>query len=132
MELYLKNWYAKFFDELTLTTKLRVVSSFVKEQVIRKMDGQFDFNNFELIFRFNLRDFASNVSSLDGLKFLGVSGATVLGIRELHSKSTSLTTGQQLLHQPILLQADWLIIMNVEFISQTQQLFKTFINISTN
>jgi len=86
MELYLRNWYDKFLDELTRTKKLRVVSPFVKEQVIRKMQGQFDFNNFELITRFNLRDFASNVSSIDGLKFSVESGATVFGIKELHSK----------------------------------------------
>lgn len=86
MELYLRNWYDKFLDELTRTTKLRVVSPFVKEQVIRKMQGQFDFNQFELITRFNLRDFASNVSSLEGLKFSVENGATVFGIRELHSK----------------------------------------------
>jgi len=86
MELYLRNWYDKFLDELTRTTKLRVVSPFVKEQVIRKMQEQFNFSNFELITRFNLRDFASNVSSLDGLKFSVESGATVFGIKELHSK----------------------------------------------
>ncbi len=86
MKLYLRNWYDKLLDELTRTKNLRVVSPFVKEQVIRKIQGQFDFNNFELITRFNLRDFASNVSSLDGLKFSVESGATVYGIRELHSK----------------------------------------------
>lgn len=86
MELYLRNWYDKFLDELTRTKELRVVSPFVKEQVIRKMQGYFDFNSFELITRFNLRDFASNVSSIDGLKFAVGSGAAVFGIKELHSK----------------------------------------------
>ena len=86
MELYLRNWYDKFLEELTHTTKLKVVSPFVKEQVIRKVQGQFDFDNFELITRFNLRDFASNVSSLEGLKYSVESGASVFGIRELHSK----------------------------------------------
>ena len=105
MELYLKNWYDKLLDELTRTKKLRIVSPFIKEQVIRKIQGQFDFENFELITRFNLRDFASNVSSLDGLKFTLENGAKVYGIRELHSKiylfdkrsaiitSANLTTG---------------------------------------
>lgn len=86
MELYLRNWYDKLLDELTLTKKLRIVSPFIKEQVIRKIQGQFDFRNFELITRFNLRDFASNISSLDSLKFSVESGASVFGIRELHSK----------------------------------------------
>ncbi len=105
MELYLRNWYDKLLDELTRTKKLRIVSPFIKEQVIRKIQGQFDFENFELITRFNLRDFASNVSSLDGLKFTLENGAKVYGIRELHSKiylfdkrsaiitSANLTTG---------------------------------------
>ena len=71
----------------------------------RKIQGQFDFKNFELITRFNLHDFASNVSSLDGLKFSVDNGAKVYGVRQLHSKiylfdnrcalitSANLTTG---------------------------------------
>src|SRR4051812_542662 len=86
MELYLKNWYSKLLLELEKTKQLRIVSPFVKEHVIRKIQGQFDFNNFELITRFNLRDFASNVSSLDGLKFSVEKGASVYGIKDLHSK----------------------------------------------
>lgn len=105
MQIFLKNWYNKFIDELRQTKKLRVVSPFVKEQIIRKMEGHFDFNNFELITRFNLRDFASNLSSIDGLKFSVERGANVFGIKELHSKiylfdnrsaiitSANLTTG---------------------------------------
>lgn len=105
MELYLKNWYDKLLEELTRTKRLRIVSPFIKEQVIRKIQGKFDFVNFELITRFNLRDFASNVSSLDGLKFSVDSGAKVYGISGLHSKiylfdnrcaiitSANLTTG---------------------------------------
>src|SRR3989338_2903699 len=105
MELYLKHWYDKLLDELTRTKRLRIVSPFIKEQVIRKIQGQFDFVNFELITRFNLRDFASNVSSLDGLKFSVDNGAKVYGISGLHSKiylfdnrcaiitSANLTTG---------------------------------------
>lgn len=86
MELFLKNWYDKLLDELKRTKKLRIISPFVKEQVIRKIQGQFDFNNFELITRFNLRDFASNVSSLESLKFALEKGASIFGIKDLHSK----------------------------------------------
>ncbi len=86
MELYLRNWYNKLLDELTRTKKLRVVSPFVNDDIIRKIQGQFDFNNFELITRFNFDDFASNVSSLDSLKFSVESGARVYGIKGLHSK----------------------------------------------
>lgn len=86
MEIFLRNWYDKFLSEVSRTKKLRVISPFVKEQIVRKLQLQFDFKNFELITRFNLRDFASNVSSLDALKFSVEQGASVYGIRELHSK----------------------------------------------
>lgn len=86
MKLYLRNWYNKLLDELQNTKKLRVISPFISEQIVRNIQIQFDFNCFELITRFNLRDFASNVSNLDSLKFAVESGAKVYGIRELHSK----------------------------------------------
>ena len=86
MELYLRNWYKKLLDELPKTKELRIISPFVKEQVLRKINSQFDFNDFELITRFNLQDFVMKVSSLDGLKFSIERGARIFGIKELHSK----------------------------------------------
>ncbi|WP_461639196.1 phospholipase D family protein [Labilibaculum euxinus] len=86
MELYLKNWYKKLLDELLNTRELKIISPFVKEQVIRKIESQFNFENFELITRFNLQDFAMKVSSLSGLKFCVEKGASVFGIKDLHSK----------------------------------------------
>ena len=86
MELYLQNWYKKFFDELRKTKELKIISPFVKEQLLRKVESQFDFSNFELITRFNLQDFAMNVSSLLGLKYALEKGAQIFGIKELHSK----------------------------------------------
>ena len=86
MELYLKNWYDKFLQEIGKTTKLRIVAPFVKEQIVRKIHESFDFENLELITRFNLRDFASNVSDLKSLKFSVANNASVYGIRQLHSK----------------------------------------------
>ncbi len=86
MELYLKNWYKKLLDELPKTKNLKIISPFVKEQVVRKIQSQFDFQDFELVTRFNLQDFAMKVSSLSGLKFSVESGARIFGIKELHSK----------------------------------------------
>lgn len=86
MELYLKNWYKKLLDELPRTRELKIVSPFVKEQVLRKIQSQFNFNKFKLITRYNLQDFAMTVSSLPGLKFSVESGASIYGIKELHSK----------------------------------------------
>ncbi len=86
MELFFKNWFKKLLDELPKTKELKIISPFVKEQVVRKIQSQFDFNNLELITRYNLQDFAMTVSSLSGLKFCVENGASVFGIKELHSK----------------------------------------------
>ena len=86
MELFLKNWYDKFLDEIAQTQKLRIVAPFVKEQIVRKIQENFDFKNLELITRFNLRDFASNVSDLKSLKFSVENNANVFGVKQLHSK----------------------------------------------
>jgi hypothetical protein len=103
--LYFKNWYDELLKEVRNTRRLRIISPFVKEQVIRKIQTQFRLKNFELITRFSLKDFASGVSSLDALRLLVEENASVYGIRNVHSKiylfderlaivsSSNLTTG---------------------------------------
>lgn len=86
MEIYLKNWYQKLIAEISKTKSLKIISPFVKEQVLRKIESLYDFSNFELITRFNLQDFALGVSSLSGVKFSVEKGASVYGIKGLHSK----------------------------------------------
>lgn len=54
--------------------------------MIKDIQALFKFKDFELITRFNLNDFASNVSSLDCLKYSVEEGANVFGIQGLHSK----------------------------------------------
>lgn len=85
-QLLLKNWYDRFLKEIKITKKLRIVSPFVQDQVIRKIKENYEFKNLELITRFNLRDFASGVSSLSALKFSVESEAKIYGIKNLHSK----------------------------------------------
>jgi hypothetical protein len=86
MQIFLKNWYDKFLAEVKLTAKLKVVSPFVSEQIIRKIHESFNLENLELITRFNLRDFASNVSSLPCLRFAVECESKVYGVKGLHSK----------------------------------------------
>jgi hypothetical protein len=86
MQIFLKNWYDKLLTELRRTTKLKVVSPFVSEQVVRKIHESFNFRNLELITRYNLRDFASNVSSLPSLRFAVECESKVYGVKGLHSK----------------------------------------------
>lgn len=86
MKIFLHNWYNKLLDELPRTKKLKIISPFVKEQVVRTIQSKFDLKDFELITRFNLQDFASKVSSLEGLRFAVEQGSEIHGIRNLHSK----------------------------------------------
>jgi hypothetical protein len=86
MELYLQNWYEKFLEQLPNTKELKIISPFVKEQVLRKIESKFNYKNFELITRFNLQDFAMKVSSLSGLRFCVEKEASVFGVKNLHSK----------------------------------------------
>ena len=86
MKLLLKNWKEKFFEELLKTKKLKIISPFVTEDVLKKIQSYFSFKDFELITRYKLEDFAMNVSSLSGLKFSIKEGASIYGIKGLHSK----------------------------------------------
>jgi hypothetical protein len=86
MEFLFKNWLRKFQEEVSKSNRIKIISPFVKEQILRKISGLVDFKNFELITRFNLSDFAQNVSSLDGLIFSLEKGARIYGIKDLHSK----------------------------------------------
>ncbi len=86
MQLHYQNWYDLFLAELSKTNKLRVISPFVTEQMVRNIQERIDFNSFELITRYNLQDFALGLSSLTGLKFAVESGAKIYGVQNLHSK----------------------------------------------
>ena len=86
MELILRNWYDKFLEEISNTSRLRIVVPFVKEQIVRKIQEKFDLEYLELITRFDLKDFASGVSDLQSLKFAVSNNASVFGISPLHSK----------------------------------------------
>jgi len=86
MELLFENWYTRFLEELSKTRELKIISPFVNEDMLKTIQCQFDFNNFELITRFNLQDFAMTVSSLSGLRFSIEMGASIYGIKGLHSK----------------------------------------------
>jgi len=86
LTLFYQNWYDKFLLELPRTKKLRIISPFIGEQVIRNIHGRFDFKSFELITRFKLQDFAFGLSSLPALKFGIEMGAKIFGVKALHSK----------------------------------------------
>jgi hypothetical protein len=86
MQLYLRNWHDAFLQELATTRSLRIVSPFVKDQVLRTIGRHFPLTHLELITRFNLADFASGVSSLEALQFAVHEGSTIYGIQNLHSK----------------------------------------------
>jgi len=86
MELFLENWYDKYLKELSKTKNLKIISPFVSEGIITKSQSIFDFRNLELITRYNMTDFKMNVSSLSALKFSVERGASIYGVKNLHSK----------------------------------------------
>lgn len=86
MQILLKNWYLQFIKEINKTSKLRIISPFINEQIIRKVHSKFDLRNLELITRTKLADFAANASSLPALKYAVENGASVFGVKSLHSK----------------------------------------------
>jgi hypothetical protein len=86
MELIYENWYDRLLDELRLTTQLRIVSPFVKEQIVRELDGKINWQKLELVTRGSIKDFVSDVSSVEALIFCLEKGAAVYCIKGLHSK----------------------------------------------
>lgn len=86
MKLFFKNWENEFFDLLSKTKNLKIISPFVQENIIARIQQSVDFSNFELITRYKLLDFALGVSSLSALKFALKHNANIYGIRNLHSK----------------------------------------------
>jgi hypothetical protein len=81
MELIYENWYDRLLDELRLTTQLRIVSPFVKEQIVRELDGKINWQKLELVTRGSIKDFVSDVSSVEALIFCLEKGAAVYCIK---------------------------------------------------
>lgn len=86
LNLYFENWSDEFFNEAKKTKFLRLVSPFVQYPTIKKIMEISALEHIQLITRLNERDFASGVSSLRAIKFAVEKGATVYGIKKLHSK----------------------------------------------
>lgn len=80
------NWWNNFKKLISETKSLKIVSPVVSEQIIVQLKKDYDLSNLELITRYNLRDFAQNVSSLPALKLAVSNGSKVYGIKNLHSK----------------------------------------------
>ncbi|MBI5729524.1 MAG: NgoFVII family restriction endonuclease [Ignavibacteriales bacterium] len=80
------NWWSIFKNLVSQSKSLKIVSPFISEQIIVQIKKDFDLSNLEMITRYNLRDFAQNVSSLSALKLAVSNGAKVYGVKNLHSK----------------------------------------------
>jgi len=79
-------WLKVFCDELQHTQLVRIVSPFIKENMVTHLLSKFNGTNIQLITRYNLNDFRSGVSSLKALEQLLSSGVEIKGIKGLHSK----------------------------------------------
>src|ERR1700722_1231568 len=86
MEFIRNDWIRHFKSTSRPTQHIRLISPFITERLVREIMSDFHGDRIEVITRFNLSDFRSGVSSLQALRYLVERGASIQGIRNLHSK----------------------------------------------
>lgn len=81
------NWGAEF-EKISLSSKepLRIICPFIKLQALKRLLTGVESEKIEVVTRFNLADFANRVSDISALKHLLKIGASVRGIKGLHTK----------------------------------------------
>ena len=95
-------WIRHFEDAIPLAQKIQIISPFITQGIVNDILSGFNGEGIEVITRFNLNDFRLGVSSLDALELLLSYGASIQGIRNLHSKvyifddSTAIVTSANL------------------------------------
>lgn len=80
------DWYSPFTAEKGRTTRLRIISPFIRSSVVAQILRDYPGCRIEVLTRFDLNDFASGVSEITALRSLLQAGAHVGGIADLHSK----------------------------------------------
>jgi PLD-like domain len=86
MEILLENWIERFREELHNVNSLKIISPFVGEDMCNTLIQDFNIDSVELITRFNIRDWAIGVSSINGIEMLFSDGVKIFGVKDLHSK----------------------------------------------
>ncbi len=81
-----EGWLKSFCHELTDTQTVKIVSPFIKENMVNHLIKEFKGNKIQLITRYNLNDYRSGVSSLKAVERLLNEGVEIKGIKGLHSK----------------------------------------------
>lgn len=80
-------WHDVFDDALKDDhSAVRVICPFIKRRAAERLLRHGRPADFQVITRFNLRDFASGVSDIDALRFLIENGARIRGVQNLHAK----------------------------------------------
>lgn len=87
MKVIQNNWLTNFLKELGNTKELKIISPFITDNMVTHLLNNWEGNTIEVITRFNLNDFRSGASNLNGLKRLIENGAEIKGIKDLHSKA---------------------------------------------
>jgi hypothetical protein len=86
MELIRDGWINHFLNSSRGIQNIQIISPFITYRVVNEIMEGFSGDRVEIITRFNLNDFRSGVSNLQALKHLIERGASIQGIRNLHSK----------------------------------------------
>jgi len=80
-------WHEVLADALKSDhARLRIVCPFIKKRAAERLLKHGRPQQFQVITRFNLRDFADGVSDIGALRFLLENGARIRGVRNLHAK----------------------------------------------
>ncbi|MCV9389145.1 phospholipase D family protein [Reichenbachiella ulvae] len=80
------HWLEVFNQELKGTKILKIISPFIKENMVSHLLRNFTGNQVQLITRYNLNDFRLGVSSIRALRRLLEAGVEIKGVKGLHSK----------------------------------------------
>ena len=86
MKLLLKNWHSDFIDLCKSASSIKIITPFIRHEVIYELKQYVNFKDIEIITRFKLADFHSGVSSLEALEKAYQYGASIYGLKKLHSK----------------------------------------------
>ena len=81
-----KEWETEFNEDIrSYPTELRIICPFITHKATN-LFSETGPNSIRVITRYNLADFANNVSSIKALYLLLDMGASIRGIRDLHAK----------------------------------------------
>jgi hypothetical protein len=85
-ELITRNLGEFIINELKMSSRFRIISPFISNEIVEMLINFISQTKFELITRFNETDFITGVSDIRGIETLFEKGVNIYGVENLHSK----------------------------------------------